>query len=61
MALEEQTKNRLVALLVAALVFLLARVAAAELGATTTVERGLYALAIGCLAVCTVIVLRERF
>lgn len=60
-ALREQTKNRLVALLVAALLLLLARVAAAALGAPATVERGLYALAIACLAACTVVVLRERF
>lgn len=61
MALSDPTRNRLVGLLVVAVVALLARVVAVELGGPLNVERGLYVLALVCLAGCALIVLRERF
>lgn len=61
MSLSDETRNRLVGLLVVATVLLLSRVAAAELGASAAVQRGLYALALLCLVGCVLVVLQERF
>lgn len=60
MAIADATRNRLVGLLVVALAALVARVAAGALSAPAVVERGLYLLAIACLAACLVVVVRER-
>lgn len=59
MDITERSHRRLVALVSAAIVLLLARVAVDELGLDPVLERGLYALAIVCLVGCVLVVLSE--
>lgn len=53
-------RERIIALLVAALALLLGRAAAYQLGAPTVLERGLYLAAIGCLLAAVFVVVDER-
>ncbi|WP_336133478.1 hypothetical protein [Natronomonas amylolytica] len=59
MRLETRTRRQLITLLVAALAALVVRVVAARFGAPTAVDRGLYAVALGCLIGCVLVLLRE--
>lgn len=56
----ETSRERVVALLVAALVLLLGRAAAYRVGTDPVIERGLYLVAIGCLLAAVLIVVDER-
>ncbi|MFW5964818.1 MAG: hypothetical protein ACOCQM_08110 [Natronomonas sp.] len=49
-------RERIIALLVVAIVFLIARVGSIRLGAPAVVGRGLYVLAVGCLLGCVVVI-----
>lgn len=49
-------REQIIALLVVAIVFLIARVGATQLGAPAVVGRGLYVLAVGCLLGCVVVI-----
>ncbi|WP_178917141.1 hypothetical protein [Natronomonas gomsonensis] len=49
-------RERIIALLSVALVFLLARFGAAQLNAPAVIGRGLYVLAVGCLLGCVVVI-----
>jgi|GEM_PF-2938439 hypothetical protein len=49
-------REQIIALLVVALVFLLARFGATQLSAPAAVGRGLYVLAVGCLLGCVVVI-----
>lgn len=55
-AIPGTARERIIALLIAALVFLLARFGATQLGAPAAVGRGLYVLAVGCLFGCVVVI-----
>lgn len=56
----ETPRERIIALLVTALVLLLGRAAAYQFGASTRVERALYLLALGCLLASIFIIADER-
>lgn len=56
----EQTRKRLIPLLVAAIVLLIARVGAMEFGAPESVQRAFYVLAIGCLVGCLLVILLSK-
>ncbi|MFQ3318701.1 MAG: hypothetical protein ACI8UR_001725 [Natronomonas sp.] len=53
-------RERIVALLAVAIVFLFARVAASELGADPLVERVLYGLAVAALVGCVLVMLNDQ-
>ena len=56
----ETPRERMIGLLVAAIVLLLGRAAAYQFGAPGVVERGLYLAALGCLLACIIIIVDER-
>jgi hypothetical protein len=59
MQVGDRTRRQLATLLVAAIVALIARVVAARFGASAAVDQGLYAVAIGCLVGCVLVLFRE--
>jgi uncharacterized membrane protein YccC len=59
MQVGDRTRRQLATLLVAAIVALIVRVVAARFGAPAAVDHGLYAVAIGCLVGCVLVLLRE--
>lgn len=56
----ETSRDRIVALVVAAIVLLVGRVAAHQVGASPRVERGFYILALGCLLAAVFVIVDER-
>ena len=56
----ETPRERIIALLVAALALLLGRAAAYQFGAPAVLERGLYLAAIGCLLASVFVIVNER-
>lgn len=56
----ETTRERIIALLVVALVFLLGRAGAHQFGVAPRVERALYLVAVGCLLAAVLIIVDER-
>jgi hypothetical protein len=56
----ETPRERLIALLAAAIVLLLGRAAVATAGAPDVVGRGLYLAALGCLLACVLVILDEQ-
>jgi uncharacterized membrane protein YccC len=55
----DRTRRQLATLLVAAIIALIVRVVAARFGAPAAVDQGLYAVAIGCLVGCVLVLFRE--
>jgi len=55
-----ERRQRVVGLVVAAIVLLLGRAAAREFGATPRVERGFYILALGCLLAAVFVIVDEQ-
>ena len=56
----ETQRPRLIALLSAAVVFLITRILVDEAGGPAFLERGLYLLALACLLGCLVVIVRAR-
>lgn len=56
----ETTRERIIALLVVALVFLLGRAGAHRFGVAPWIERALYYVAVGCLLAAVLIIVDER-
>ena len=56
----ETARERIMGLLVAAIVLLLGRAAANQFGAPSVVERGLYLVALGCLLAAILVIVDER-
>lgn len=59
MRVSERGRRHIIALVVAALGVLIARVVALRLGASDAVGSGLYAVAMVCMIGCVVVLLRE--
>lgn len=60
MARLETARERIIVLLVVAIVLLVGRAGLAELGGSPTVSRVLYVLAMGCLVACLLVIADER-
>lgn len=56
----ETPRERVVALVVAAILLLVGRVAAYQVGASPRVERGFYILALGCLLAAVFVLVDEQ-
>ena len=56
----ETTRERVIALLVAAILLLLGRAAAHQVGTVPGVERALYLVAIGCLLAAVLIIVDDQ-
>ncbi|MEF8914938.1 hypothetical protein [Natronomonas sp.] len=59
MAVSDSARRRIVALLVAAIAVLIVRVVALQFGTSTSVARGLYAVAIVCLIGCVLVLFQD--
>jgi type IV secretory pathway protease TraF len=59
MAVSEPARRRIVALLVAAIAALIVRIVALQFGASASVARGLYAVAVVCLIGGVLVLFRE--
>lgn len=56
----DTSREQLIALVAGAIVFLIARILAREVGAPVVVERAFYFLTLACLVACVVVVLNGR-